>query len=420
MKILIIGSGGREHALVKSFIQSPSVTSVHVIPGNDGMSKEALCHNIDWKNTNEVVQFCLRSEIDFVLIGPEDPLVFGLADALRARGILVVGPSQEAAQLEGSKIFAKNFMNEASVPTAKSFVVESVEQALEKSKYFQPPYILKADGLAAGKGVFICKDLKELESSARFLWEEKGLGAAGERALLEEALHGWELSYLILTNGKSYVTLPLAQDHKRLKDNDQGPNTGGMGTMAPLHIDHDLFMEIDTKVIQPSVQHLSQKGYLYRGVLFVGLMITDKGPYVLEYNVRFGDPETQVILPLLENDFALVCKKLSQGELTPLQFKNLNCCCVILAANGYPDKPEKGSSISGDPWFQTNSSYFIHAGTKKINSTWVTNGGRVLGAVGLGTSPEESQQSAYKLANTVNWQGLQKRMDIGSKILKKS
>lgn len=416
MKALIIGSGGREHALARALSLSASITEIHAIPGSEGMSKIVLCHSLDWKNTDQVIQFCNRTQIDFVLIGPEDPLVFGLADKLRDRGILVVGPNQDAAQLEGSKIFAKEFMKKAGVPTAKSFVVSSTSEALHLAEQFSPPYILKADGLAAGKGVFICADLPELKSAAEQLFEKKIFGENGAQALLEEALFGWELSYLVLTNGQDHVTLPLAQDHKRLKDNQQGPNTGGMGTMAPLKINSELRQTIEDEIIKPSIQEIKNQNMIFRGVLFVGIMITPAGPKVLEYNVRFGDPETQVILPLIENDFGILFKKLSQGELEPIRLKNIYSCCVILAAEGYPDSPKKNVPIKGDLSKETNSSYIIHAGTVKTDQGWVTHGGRVLGAVGLGSSAPEAISNAYDLAQTIHWPGMQFRTDIGQGI----
>jgi phosphoribosylamine--glycine ligase len=413
MKVLIIGQGGREHALVKFFRRSMSVTEIHVIPGNDGMTKEAMCHDLNWRNSEDIIGFCHKTEIDFVFIGPEEPLVGGLADSLRERGILVVGPSGPAAQLEGSKIFAKEFMVRAGVPTARSVVVASVEETIKASHLFKPPYVLKADGLAAGKGVFICATLSELERAAGDLFDRKIFGVAGSRALLEECLEGWELSYLILTNGQKHVTLPLAQDHKRLRDNHQGPNTGGMGTVAPLTIAHDLFEQIENQIVKPTVSQLTQESFIYRGVLFIGIMVTQKGPIVLEYNTRFGDPETQVILPLIENDGGVLFKKLSQGELEPILFKALHSCCVILAAEGYPESPKKNVPIEGDLWMEQNSSYFVHAGTKREGTHWVTNGGRVLGAVGVGSSVKEAVRNAYHQAQQAKWPGQQFRMDIG-------
>lgn len=414
MKVLVLGQGGREHALVRVFRRSPSITEVHAIPGNDGMAAEAICHKIDLKNSQEIIQFCLRTEIDFVFVGPEDPLVAGLSDDLRERGILVVGPGREAARLEGSKIFAKQFMNEAQIPTAAAEVVTNVSDTLKICEKFTPPYILKADGLAAGKGVFICNTKLELEKAAHSLFVDKILGEAGTKALLEQNMPGWELSYIVLTNGNEFQALPLAQDHKRLRDLNQGPNTGGMGTIAPLSIDKKLDQQIRDQIIKPTVQHIQKKGLLYRGILFVGIMVTANGPKTLEYNVRLGDPETQVLLPLIENDLGELFLNLSKGLLEPLHIKNLFSCCVVLAAEGYPESPKKGVPISGDVFFETPSSYFIHAGVQKSSSNiWTTNGGRVLCAIGIGSSLKESVKNAYEISEKVKWPGMQFRKDIG-------
>ncbi len=417
MKVLVIGQGGREHALVHALSQSPSVSEVHAIPGSAGMSREALCHDLNWRDSESLIRFCLQTEIEFVMIGPEDPLVEGLSDRLRERGILTVGPSAESAQLEGSKIFAKQFMRSAGVPTSHFEIVRSLEDVRKVSDKFTAPYVLKADGLAAGKGVFICKDLQELEAAAFDLFEKKILGSAGDQALLEQFMPGWELSYLIFTNGREWQTLPLAQDHKRLSDGDQGPNTGGMGTVAPLQISPELRARIEKEIVGPSVAELEKKNYLYRGVLFIGLMITELGPQVLEFNCRFGDPETQVILPLLDGDLGQILQELSKGKLLPLKTKNLYSSCVVLAAPGYPMNPEKNLLIDGDIEGSTESSYFLHAGTKKNSEgRWLTNGGRVLNSIGLGSTLKESLEKAYSQSNKVQWMGLQKRSDIGSKV----
>ncbi len=419
MKVLVIGSGGREHAIARALRHSHSVDEVHAAPGNDGMIPDVICHpNLNWRETTSIIEFCLRNEIDFVFIGPEDPLVAGLADSLRDRGILVVGPNKEAAQLEGSKIFAKHFMNEAGVPTADYKIVASVSEAMATAHNFTPPYILKADGLAAGKGVFICQTLGELETAAGDLFERRILGDAGSKALLEQCIPGWELSFLVLTNGQNFEILPLAQDHKRLQDGDKGPNTGGMGTIAPLKIPTDLHESIVQKIIKPSVNLLKEKGMIFRGILFVGVMVhPEKGPFVLEYNTRLGDPETQVILPLLDNDCGILFQKLAQGELVPLKYKNLSSCCVVMAAEGYPAQPKRGVGIEGNLNFETPSSYFIHAGTvkSKESQTWTTNGGRVICGVGLGSSRAEAISNAYKQTKHVSWPGMQVRGDIGSK-----
>lgn len=418
VKVLVIGQGGREHAIVKSLAQAPSVAEIHVIPGSEGMSREALCHPLDWRKTEELIGFCLRTEIDFVFIGPEDPLVEGLAEKLRDRGILAIGPNQEAAQLEGSKIYAKTFMEQAGVPTARYAIVNSVASVREASSKFAPPFVLKADGLAAGKGVFICKTLEDLLEKSADLFEKKIFGEAGAQALLEEFQAGWELSYLVLTNGRDAQALPLAQDHKRLRDGDEGLNTGGMGTVAPLKIDEMLRGRIEEDIVDPSIRLLEKKGLVYRGILFIGLMITPDGPKVIEYNVRLGDPETQVILPLLDIDTGTLFHELARGRLLPFQPRQVHAACVIMAAEGYPENPVKGTVIEGDLQTDSPIGYFVHAGTKKNpDGNWVTNGGRVLGAVGLGSNLKEALKSAYAQSEKARWSGLQKRSDIGKKIL---
>ncbi len=417
MKILVVGSGGREHALIKSFRLSPLVTEIHVIPGNDGMAKEALCYpDISWKNFETVVTFCTNHAIDFVFIGPEDPLVLGLTDFLRTRGIHCIGPDQEAAQLEGSKIFAKIFMQEAGIPTAHFRIVDSVEQTLEASKEFTPPYVLKADGLCAGKGVSICKNLKDLQKVAHDFFEKKIFGSAGQRAVLEQFMPGFELSYTVLTDGNKYISLPIAQDHKRLMDHDEGPNTGGMGTVAPLLIPTDWNEKIQSRIIEPTLNQMKNRNFLYRGIIFVGIMITAEGPHVIEYNTRLGDPETQVILPLIDTDTAQLFCDLAKGKLMPFKIKNISSACIIMAAEGYPESPKKGILIHGPLDLENPSQWMIHASTKKIEGQYYTNGGRVLGCVGIGSTLKSALTEAYNLASQINSSGLQYRKDIGSKV----
>lgn len=416
-KVLIIGQGGREHALVYALTHSESIQEIHVIPGSDGMANQALCHKISTTDSQAIIEFCISTQIDFVIIGPEEPLVQGLSDQLRERGILVFGPSKDAAQLEASKVFAKKFMVNASIPTASFAIVTNVAETLSAAENFSAPFVLKADGLAAGKGVFICKDITELKTNAKALFEEQILGEAGRIALLEEHLTGWELSYLILTEGHAFQSLPLAQDHKRLKDNDEGPNTGGMGTIAPLEIESSLRLKIEKEIIEPTIKNLSENNILYRGVLFLGLMITERGPYLLEYNCRFGDPETQVILPLIENDLGKLFYDLSLGKLNPVKQKKLFSTCVVMAAPGYPMAPKKELLIEGDVFTESANNYFLHAGTKKNQlGQWQTNGGRILNAIGIGSSAQESIQHAYEQTHYVKWTGLQMRTDIGQKI----
>ena len=411
LKVLVIGSGGREHALIKSFKKSFLLEKIWVLPGNDGMAADAIVVGGSANDHQKILDLCLTEKIDLVFIGPEDPLVGGLSDMLRARGILCVGPSQQAAQLEGSKIFAKEFMLRARIPTARSFVVDSVARALSAAENFAAPYILKADGLAAGKGVFICKTIDELRTASEDIFEKNKLGPAGHKALLEENLPGWELSYLILTNGENFECLPLAQDHKRLADHNKGPNTGGMGTVAPLTIDSVLEQRILKQIVEPSVQQLKNENMLFRGILFIGIMVVHDQPYTLEYNTRFGDPETQVILPLIENDMLSVFQKLAHGELEKLNIKNEYSVCVVNAAEGYPEQVVKGSAIQFMP---IDSDNILFAGVKKENDHLVTSGGRVLNIVTVEKSIDLALKKAYEINARVIFKNKQFRTDIGS------
>jgi phosphoribosylamine--glycine ligase len=297
--------------------------------------------------------------------------------------------------------------------------VNSVESCLKHAANFKSPFVLKADGLAAGKGVYICKDLGELEQAAKELFDNKKLGPAGERALLEKFQPGWELSYLILTNGEDYKPLPLAQDHKRLLDDDKGPNTGGMGVVAPLRIDLSLEESIQNEILIPIVEELKNQKFFYRGILYVGIMITDSGPTVLEINVRFGDPEAQALLPLLDGDWLNIFYELAKGNLIPMNWRPISSACVVLAAKGYPDQPQKNVVIEGDLHFETMSSYFLHPATKKReDGEWVTDGGRVLNAIGLGANLSEAIDKAYQQASKVSWPGIITRRDIGQKLIR--
>lgn len=412
MNILILGSGGREHAVAKCFSQSALCKQLYCATENAGLSQIAISLKLNLKNHQQVVDECKKLNISFVFIGPEDPLVDGLADSLRQNQIAVFGPSKEAAQLEGSKIFAKNFMRQAQVPTASAVNVKNVEQTLKEAQNFTPPYVLKADGLAAGKGVFICDTLNELKTSAEKIFVQKIFGEAGAIALLEQNLKGYELSYLVLTDGHNFQALPIAQDHKRLLDNNKGPNTGGMGTIAPLKIEDELTEKILQKVVKPSIQQLEKNNYLFRGVLFIGLMIVDNEPFVLEYNVRFGDPETQVILPLIKNDILELFYNLSQGTLDAISTNSLYSFCIVNAAEGYPESVVKDTPIELPT--SNNSSYILHAGTKiDQNKNLVVNGGRVLNVVSVSNSLQEARKLAYELNDKIRMYGRQFRTDLG-------
>lgn len=417
MRVLVIGNGGRESAIVRALKLSPSVTEIHCIPGNAGIKKHALCHDISLQEPPLLVSFIRKTGIQLVVIGPEQPLADGLSDHFRQNDILVFGPSRESAKLESSKIFCKQFLESANIPTGRYFKVSSVEDVLKKADAIKPPYVLKADGLAAGKGVVIAKTKNELVQFAQSIFVDKKLGTAGETALLEEHLAGWELSYLVLTNGLDYQVMPLAQDHKRLLDNDEGPNTGGMGAVAPIGISADVDKVIQDTIVRPFVNKLSEKNMDYRGVIYFGLMMTNEGPKVLEINTRFGDPEAQVLLPLLDGDWGQVFMDIARGQITALSWKSLHSACVVMASNGYPDNPSKGDVIEGNIFQESNSSYFIHAGLT-LNSTrdYVTNGGRVIGAVGLGSTREEALKNAYNQSKIITWPGILYRKDIGKKL----
>lgn len=413
MNILVIGSGGREHALIKSMKKSPLVQNMFVLPGNDGMDQDATLLSISVKDHAKILQICKDNKIELAFIGPEEPSVDGLSDFLRSHKIACVAPSQQAAQLEGSKIYAKDFMNRAKVPTARSFIVSSVEETMKRAEHFKAPYILKADGLAAGKGVYICKTKEDLQKAATETFVDKKFGKSGERALLEENLPGIELSFHILTNGEIFECLPLAQDHKRLADQNNGPNTGGMGTVAPLVIPSELQNQIIESIIRPTVQQMKKEDLLFRGILFVGLMVVDNKPYVLEYNTRFGDPETQVILPLIKNDTARLFYQLAHGKLEKVEFHNQFSFCIVNAAAGYPDHPKKGSEIKFDDLMLKENILF--AGVKRnSNNQLETNGGRVLNVVTTANTYQEAQQLAYKINQYISFEGRQFRSDIGN------
>ncbi len=417
MNVLVIGKGGREHAIIHALKDSPQVSALYALPGNPGMAESAtlLPGSMDSKN---VIQQCDQHQIELVIVGPEDPLVEGLVDDLSQHGLKVFGPSGQAAQLEGSKIFAKNFMINNKIPTAKSQVVRSLEDVNFYASSFQPPYVLKADGLAGGKGVFICDTLDELKSAADQIFNQKSLGSAGANALIEQFQEGYELSFFVLTDGHNFEALPMAQDHKKLQDGDKGPNTGGMGTVAPMKVSERTYRQILEEVVGPTIQGLARENFSYRGVVFIGLMMTQQGPQVLEYNVRFGDPETQVLLPLLKGDWADVFLSVANGCVPKLQWENdKKVACVVLAAQGYPGRVVVDADIAGELSAE-DGQYFLHAGTRFAEGQLQVSGGRVLNAIGYGADLDEALQRAYSQSEKVRWVGLQKRKDIGKKALK--
>lgn len=413
MKTLIIGSGGREHALFQAVSEGGGDT--YFLPERKSLPTAGSAPSSFLKDGPALSEWLKKEKIHLVIIGPEQPLVEGLGDFLREQGFFVFGPSAKAAQLEGSKLFAKEFMKAQNIPTAPFQVVRSLSETLKVSENFSPPYVLKADGLAGGKGVFICQTVKELEDKAKNLFEDKLFGSAGEIALLEEFQEGEEVSVFILTNGEDYRILPMAQDYKRLGEQNTGPNTGGMGATAPLSLPEKLMADIENFIIKPTVQGLKSNQYEYRGVLYIGLIMSQKGPQVLEYNVRFGDPEAQVLLPLLEGSWREVFYQVSRGKLPPLKWKSMHSACVVLAAGGYPENPLKGEVIKGFLYHKTPHSYFLHAGVgKNDEGQWVVNGGRVLNSVAVGDTSEQALKRAYEQLEKISWEGLYYRKDIGS------
>lgn len=413
MKVLVIGSGGREHALVWKINQSPLVEKVFAVPGNGGIATLAECHP-ELQNNEAIVAFIKEQKIDLTVVGPEAPLVAGLANLLHQHNLPVFGPVKEAALIEGSKIFAKRLMLENNIPTGQAAFFNDYKEAAAYLQKQEPPYVVKADGLAAGKGVTVAENLDEaLQALADCLLRKK-FGTAGENVLIEEFLSGQEVSVLAFVDGKAVVPMVAAQDYKRLKDGNAGPNTGGMGAYAPaIWAQPDFYQEVVEKVLQPTVNALTKKGIRYQGVLYAGLILTDQGLKVLEFNARFGDPETQVILPLLETDLVEVMLACLDGKLKKqrVQWSQKKAVTVVLASAGYPEQPWVGEKIVG-LGKQLKNGYIFHAGTKLDGNEFVTNGGRVLNVTGWGRSYKEARETAYEHIKEVYFKGCQYRRDI--------
>ncbi len=417
-RILVIGSGGREHALLHALAQSPRKPELLCAPGNAGT--ELLAENIPVAadDIEGILRLAKDRAVDMVVIGPEVPLVLGLADRLNEAGVAAIGPSAAAAQLEGSKAFAKDFMARHAVPTAASqtFELDDVDEAKAYLAKHALPIVLKADGLAAGKGVIIAVSQEEAEAGLIALFDG-AFGGAGARVVIEEFMQGEEASVFVLTDGRDYILLATAQDHKRIGEGDTGPNTGGMGAYAPASIVTDeLMASIEEQIIRPVLEGMAEEGHPYRGILYVGLMITSVGPKVVEFNCRFGDPETQVVLPLLETDLLDVFEAMVEERIAgiDIRLKDGAASCVVLASEGYPGSYEKGKEING---FDEASKHAIvfHAGTKKDGDRIVTNGGRVLGITGLGEGLQEALNNAYVAADAIHFGGKTLRRDIGQK-----
>ena len=419
MKILVLGGGGREHALVWKLNQSPRVEKIWCAPGNGGIAAEAECVAIEAGDVGAIVALAGKIQPDLTIVGPELPLVNGLTDAFRQRNWAVVGPSQQAAQLEGSKVFSKEFLKRHGIPTAKMYgtydSATAVYRALSSVAW---PVVIKADGLCAGKGVFLAPDFAAAKAFVERVMEKNELGPGGKRILLEETLEGEELSFIILTDGNRYAPLVPTRDHKRVFDGNQGPNTGGMGAYSTDELLlEDLRETIRSKVVEPTLRGLAADGILYQGLLYIGLMLTNSGPKVLEFNCRLGDPEAQAILARLDFDLAEILNDVAKGRLDPskLRWKPGASACVVLTSGGYPGKFENGRGIEGLTAAENiNGVKILHAGTKLAGGGVVTNGGRVLGVTVAATSLKAALASVYEAVSRIHFEGMHYRKDIGA------
>jgi phosphoribosylamine--glycine ligase len=420
MKILLVGSGGREHALAEAIRRSPRTTELFIAPGSDALAELGTCIDLAADDVEGIARFAIETKIDLTVIGPEMALVKGLADLLTAAGQKVFGPSKAAAQLEGSKVFTKNLLRKYHIPTAdfRVFTEAHVAEIYVTEQVTTYPIVVKADGLAAGKGVVVAQDGAEAKDAIERMMRRLEFGDAGKRVVVEECLVGEEISVLAVTDGKTLCTLEPARDHKRVFDGDAGPNTGGMGAFCPSPLwTPALEAEIESRVLVPTLHALNREKLEYRGLLYAGIMLTGEGPKVLEYNCRFGDPETQVILPRLTTDFVELALKTAEGkldELPELQFAPEVALTVVLASGGYPGPFKKGLRIRGlEEAAAVPGVRLHHAGTRRENEQWFTNGGRVLGVTALGTSLEEARHRAYQAAGRIEWEGLHYRRDVG-------
>lgn len=420
MKILVVGSGGREHALCWKIAQSPKVSRLYCAPGNAGVAEVAECVDIKAMEFEKLADFAKEKEIDLTVIGMDDPLVGGIVDVFEERGLRIFGPRKNAAILEGSKAFSKDLMKKYQIPTAAYETFDDPEKAIAYLEKAEFPIVLKADGLALGKGVLICSTLEEAKEGVKSIMLDKQFGSAGNQMVIEEFMTGREVSVLSFVDGKTIRIMTSAQDHKRALDGDQGLNTGGMGTFSPSPFYTEEVDEFCRKYIyQATVDAMKAEGREFKGIIFFGLMLTEKGPKVLEYNARFGDPETQVVLPRMKNDIVEVFEACVDGTLdqVELDFEDNAAVCVVLASEGYPVKYEKGLPISGLEKFKGQDNYFVfHAGTKLSEGKIVTNGGRVLGVTATGATLKEARANAYEAAAWIDFDNKYCRSDIGQAI----
>jgi phosphoribosylamine--glycine ligase len=423
MRVILIGSGGREHALALKISKSSLLDKLFIIRGNPGTKQVGENIGINPSHGDKVLQFCKDEKIDLVVVGPEQPLVDGISDYLRNSGFKVFGPSQKAAQIEAHKSFAKKLMKKYNIPTSDfiEFSSDEYETAisyLKKSKY---PLVIKADGLAAGKGVLICYNFDEAERSLKEMFVDKVFGASGEKVVIEEFMEGEEASILVITDGTDFISLPSSQDHKRIGDNDTGKNTGGMGAYSPAPVvTNELLSLIESKIIKPTLAGMRNEGFPFSGCLYAGLMITKEGPKVVEFNCRFGDPETQVVLPLLKGDFLKLLYSSAIGKLdkTSVHYEDACAVCIVAASKGYPDSYKKGFEITG--WDINDKRIIVyHAGTDEVDGKVITSGGRVLGVTAILNKNDlrEAREKAYDAIKQIHFKGIYYRKDIAVKAL---
>jgi len=421
MNILVIGSGGREHLLAWKIKKSPLLEKLYCAPGNGGMEKIAQCVDIKADDIKGLLEFATENDIDLTVVGPEAPLVAGIVDAFENEGLRIFGPNKQAAQLEGSKIFAKEFMKRCNIPTPAFKVFEDSKDAITFLKGSQFPLVIKADGLAAGKGVYVCNKLGEGLSAIDEIMEKKIFKEAGIRVVIEECLQGEEASIMAICDGEDYVILDSSQDHKRIFDDDLGPNTGGMGAYSPAPIvNEETLKKIEARIVDPAIRGMQREGMPFRGVLYAGLMITAQGPMTLEFNVRFGDPEAQVVIPRMKEDIVEMMMASCDGRLGDfhIEWDPRRCVCVVMSSGGYPSDYEKGFEIKGLESVEEEMDTFVfHAGTKKEGNKIVTSGGRVLGVTALADNIEKTIKFVYKQVEKINFERCFFRRDIGAKAL---
>lgn len=422
MKVLVIGGGGREHSIVWKLNQSPRVSKIYCAPGNAGMARIAECVDINVNDVDALLDFVKYNWIDLTVVGPEAPLTAGIVDAFIKEGRTIFGPNSSGARLEGSKIFAKDFMQKYGIPTAEYKSFSSYLHAEEYVRLKGAPLVVKADGLAAGKGVIVAATVEEALDALKLIMKDRAFGDAGKKVIVEQCLKGEEASFMILTDGKTVVPLATSQDHKQIYDGDRGPNTGGMGAYSPAPIVTDrLRADIMQNIVAPVMKGLSRERIVYRGVLYIGIMVCEGDPFVLEFNVRFGDPEAQPVLARLDCDLFDLLKAAAEGRLEDMQvsWKDEASICVVLSSKGYPGSYEKGMVIEGLDSFTDDSNVVVfHAGTNLNNNHIVTSGGRVLGVTALGRDIQAARDNAYKAIEKIHFDGMHFRKDIGAKAMK--